>query len=991
MENPAYYRDPTVPPPGWSGRLTVVACWLSLTVVVMGGTATAAWPAQTPAEVAAPACDDLRRDPLPVLTDSEENSTRLSACGYALTHEGAYQRAARVFAAALDMARRRADRSAIARALDGYGLTLGTLGDANRAEPLLQESLTISAELDDQDGMAEASSQLGHLRTMQARYDEARAFHLRSLELWQAIDDGHGVAVALNNIGASYRATGDYLTAGEYYQRSLDGLQQIGDRRRSATVIDNLGRIARSLGDYAKGLDLAREALAIRESFNDREGIGRSLTSLSEVYRAQGNYGAALAALRRGLDLFRAVGAAHSVAETLNNIAVVFEAQGNYGQAARYLRQSLALNDAKVRSGSLTAEIRTHLGEVFFAEGANADAIRSLKRSLVLCAASGFEPQAADARLVLARVYARTGRLFLAADTLQTVLAFRTTSGDSRGRADALIELADVELARNNLAHALALATEARDLTSAMELHEVGWLAMTTVGRVELALGRLQDARAAFDAAIAVVEDMRLHSGGGEETRSRFFSDRLAPYQARIALALAGSHIADAFHVAEQSKARVLLDVIRGDRLPITNTMSDEERQREISLRTALTSVNRELQVAAQTVPRNEPRLDALRRKRESRRLEYEDFQARLYEGHPSLRVSRAAVPIVSATEAQQLAGPDTAIVEFAVAHDRIHAFVITGTGICSFTLAIRPAALALKVRTFRKMVATRDLRASDSARDLHALVLGPMQAALEGKTSVVVVPDGMMWDLPFQALQSPTGRYLIEDKAISYAPSVTVWRETMRAHAAGTGAANILALANPGSGANALPETATEVTQLSRAYGTSRIVVGREAREDRWKAQAPDYRVLHLATHGVVDNASPLYSHLVLAPPEPGDRDDGLLEGWEIMRLSLRAELVILSACDTARGRVAPGEGVIGLMWALFVAGSPATLLSEWQVESASTTALMVAFHREWAAGQRGVSKARALQLAAVRVLRTKSFAHPFYWAGFVLAGDGR
>jgi CHAT domain-containing protein len=104
-----------------------------------------------------------------------------------------------------------------------------------------------------------------------------------------------------------------------------------------------------------------------------------------------------------------------------------------------------------------------------------------------------------------------------------------------------------------------------------------------------------------------------------------------------------------------------------------------------------------------------------------------------------------------------------------------------------------------------------------------------------------------------------------------------------------------------------------------------------------------------------------------------------------------LRADLVILSACETARGRVAAGEGMLGLMWAVFVAGSPATLVSQWRVDSTSSTALMIAFHQQWNTEGGRVSKARALQAASIGVLQTSGFAHPFYWAGFILAGDGR
>jgi CHAT domain-containing protein len=142
-----------------------------------------------------------------------------------------------------------------------------------------------------------------------------------------------------------------------------------------------------------------------------------------------------------------------------------------------------------------------------------------------------------------------------------------------------------------------------------------------------------------------------------------------------------------------------------------------------------------------------------------------------------------------------------------------------------------------------------------------------------------------------------------------------------------------------------------------------------------------------------MLNNASPMYSHLVLAP---GDKnEDGLLEAWEIMQLDLKADLAVLSACETARGRFGAGEGMIGLTWSLFVAGVPTTVVSQWKVESASTRDLMVSFHRGLSSSPRDskakATKTEALRRASLKLLKNPETSHPFYWAGFVLVGDGR
>jgi CHAT domain-containing protein len=308
-------------------------------------------------------------------------------------------------------------------------------------------------------------------------------------------------------------------------------------------------------------------------------------------------------------------------------------------------------------------------------------------------------------------------------------------------------------------------------------------------------------------------------------------------------------------------------------------------------------------------------------------------------------------------------------------------------------------------VRELRRRLAARDLEAVALASRLYRRLLQPAEAQLAGRSRLVVIPDGVLWELPFQALSPRPGRYLIEERSLSYAPSLTVLREMQRhRHAPLPGAPALLAFGNPTLGETQkrrglalmggetlapLPEAERQVRELARLYGSaaSRVYVGPEASEARAKAEAPRARVLHFATHGLLDGADPLYSQLVLAAPGPADTEDGLLEAREILELDLSADLAVLSACETGRGRVSAGEGLIGLSWAFFVAGVPTTVVSQWQVEAGSTAALMLAFHRELRAGH---GQAEALQRAMRELLRRPQWRQPFFWAGFAVMGDG-
>jgi CHAT domain-containing protein len=357
-----------------------------------------------------------------------------------------------------------------------------------------------------------------------------------------------------------------------------------------------------------------------------------------------------------------------------------------------------------------------------------------------------------------------------------------------------------------------------------------------------------------------------------------------------------------------------------------------------------------------------------------------------------------------------------SALLEYVVTDDATYLFVVTkphgrtAAETKVFTIPIKHADLAKQIENFRRRLAERNLNFRASSHKLYDLLLKPARALLGGKSSLVIAPGDRLWDLPFQALLDDAGRYLIERSAVSYAPSLTVLRE-MRARSDrrrdGVATSTLLALGNPLIGQETverarlslrdgklhpLPEAEAEVRALGRLYGArrSKVYIGPAAREDRLKAEAGQARIIHFATHGVMNNAAPLYSYLALAQ---GDKnEDGLLEAWELMRLDLKADLAVLSACETARGRTSAGEGVIGLTWALFVAGTPATVVSQWEVESASTRDLMLAFHRQLratrAAGK--LTKAESLRQAALKLMKNPQTYHPFYWAGFVLVGDG-
>jgi CHAT domain-containing protein len=261
---------------------------------------------------------------------------------------------------------------------------------------------------------------------------------------------------------------------------------------------------------------------------------------------------------------------------------------------------------------------------------------------------------------------------------------------------------------------------------------------------------------------------------------------------------------------------------------------------------------------------------------------------------------------------------------------------------------------------------------------------------------------------LPFQSLVDGKGRYFIERRTMFYTPSLSLLAWYANHPRASEAKEDVLVMANPqlssqttrmaravrrGESMGPLPEAEDEARAIKAMYGSeATVVTGSDATEAFLKRNANRYRIIHLATHAVFDNTSPLHSHLLLAAGKDS-AEDGLLEAREIMNLDLAPDLVILSSCETGRGEVRGGDGLIGMSWALLVAGCPTAVVSQWKVGSAGTEKLMTEFHKRLSKlppDRRRAAAARSLRAADLALMQMPEYRYPYDWSAFVVIGNG-
>ncbi|HKG79466.1 MAG TPA: CHAT domain-containing tetratricopeptide repeat protein, partial [Pyrinomonadaceae bacterium] len=712
-------------------------------------------------------------------------------------------------------------------------------------------------------------------------------------------------------------------------EKALVLSRQLADKELTARILNILGTSHTELGNPATGLEYFEKARVLSEEVNDKATLNEVLTNIGRLYTAQGRYAEGLDHLQKSLKIIEAMGSAgdrRSLANKLLTIGLIYRRQGRLDQALAYARRSLAIfEETDDKFG--VANLQNNIGVIYKVQSSYEEALEWFQKAMHGYQALKATPGIARSLNNIGDTYRLQGHYDEALGPLQQGLRLREQMTDRGAVSLSLNNLGRLYQDQHKYPEMLDVSRRAAQVAASLNDSEELWTAQERIGRALVGLGQLEEARNSFVAAISTMESLRRNVAGGEQQQQSFLENRLSPWLGMIDLLVSQGKQAEALTFAEQSKARVLLETLQAGRANIRQSWSKEEQQADEQHRLRLVSLNSKLTAEVRRDKADASRVAELKAEVEKARLEYEDFETRLYAAHPEIRMRRGEAPLIKSEELSSLL-PDasSALLEYVVGEDQTYLFVVTkgkpAANVRVYTLPIKRDELTKQTEAFRQQLAGRDLGFRASASRLYQLLIKPAEAQLRGRTNLVIAPDNILWDLPFQTLITGANRFMIEDSAIAYAPSLTVLREMTgrrRVEAAHATPDTLLALGNPVLGSETikragltlrdgkldpLPEAEQEVKALGRLYGVSRskVYTGTEAREDRVKGEATGAKILHFATHGMLNNASPMYSHLALAGG--GANEDGLLEAWELMQLNLHADLAVLSACETARGR---------------------------------------------------------------------------------------
>lgn len=861
-------------------------------------------------------------------------------------------------------------------------------------------------------------------------YEEARAI---------AVDTGdlERTAMVLYNVAVlQLDCAPDRAPAA--FDEAIAAARSADDLVSEAYSYRQLALLAKHRGDLDAALDDLGRAWSLAERAGSDAGEVRAAVSHEQgnLYRRLGRLPEALESYERSADLNESLGRPDHLTDALLSLGALALDLRRPEDAEEYNARALRAAES-ARDQSRQSDALRELGAVYHRREDYLRAEEFFRRALAATEQLDAGPKRtralAAARFRLGAALLEQGRPGDAVVEFRAALESQRDAGNQveealtlRELGVALGRLGETALALENLSAALDLNREHGDPL------RVVW----TLHRLAVVQAGVDPRRALQTLEEAIQIGQRVRSGlSNDLLRAGFAEGPRRLYDLYVDLLVATGDESAAFTASEEGRARALLDLLTEARVELGADVAPELRAEQRAIDGRIAWLQNELSDAV-IAGRDARRQAALKADLERAEQEWWRLDAAIRARSPGYQELRAP-RVVTAEQVRRDLPPGRALLEYWLGDEHAYVFVLTPE---TFALVALPPTREIQAQVTALRSALLALApplefgqpAHRLYRELVAPALAATRAAGEPIRELVIVPDGALHLIPFEALITAAPRagdrfedlgYLLRDLSISYAPSATVlaslesgvMRPGGERETRSEPPLQFLAFADPrydrplalncpderGSAGGSPSDSAVraeplgrlagsraEVQAIERLYGRrSRVYLGSEASEERIKsdpAVAAAERV-HLAVHGVVCESFPERSGLVFALA--GGREDGILQTREIFGLRLAADLVVLSACETGVGRLVSGEGVVGLTRAFFYAGAPSLVVSLWQVSDRSTAPLMASFYEHL---DRGEDKAVALQRSRLALIEAGgSGAAPFYWAPFVVQGS--
>jgi len=815
----------------------------------------------------------------------------------------------------------------------------------------------------------------------------------RGLELARQQNDLEYEGKFLHVVGRSHWRLNDYARALECFEEGLRIANDIGDKSVAEFNSGGLGLVYSNQANYHKALRYFYQAWRLSQETNNVEWQPSWLSDVAGVYKKLGDYDKAIELYEKAIAQAQRTSGETLVLYLVGAIATAYKGKGDFVKALEYYESGV-----RIQTSEFQSEWLIDMGVIYQALGQQDEAFEAYAKARQINKEFGYPRIEAIALNQLGRLYGDLSEFDLSTAYLEQALEIGQTIAEPPIVWESYVGLAsnlEKQVRLEQSMHYYALAISEIDKVRS-QLYSENYRAEFIVRHLEI-----------YEKFINLL--LRLH----DENPDKGYDRR-------------------AFNYAQERTASSMLDMLANNARLVSKGIDEAALARKSSIEKELQKIQSSISKEVSKDNLDQRILDSLHVELTKIRNRHEEIREEILTNYPAYAsLTGEAVTLTIEEIQEKVLADDQVLLQYLLCEKESFLFILDKHSMTVERIG------APRVNIEKKIVElTKPLRETASltnikfdlelARELYDILVAPASKFLQKRQHLLIIPDGILYYLPFEALVTDVNQgttkkdiwyasygdaeYLIERNPISYVPSVSVLQHLNKRQMTKQSDVELLAFGNPNYYSisedekqllssldwnfSPLRYSMDEISGIGKLFKNRRLLLGAEATEENVKSLSQNSNILHFSVHGLLDARQPLYSALVLSQDQD-ETEDGFLQAYEIYNLDLNADLVTLSACETGLGRLQRGEGIIGLTRAFMYAGARSVMLSLWKVHDESTTEFMTAFYQNWR--KKGVSHVEALRYTKLQLMKKTaemdgqkiSYAHPFFWAPFVITGQ--
>lgn len=825
----------------------------------------------------------------------------------------------------------------------------------------------------------------------------------------------------LYDLGKKYRAEGENQKSIDSFKDAIKLSQEIRSMEHEVKCLRQLSITYWNLNDFYEYFHLNEKALRIAQILKHEKEEGRCSKNLGLFYWKLDYFSKAIEYYEKALLIAENLGDNVMIPDYLNHIGVIYRNIGNYEKSLDYLTRAYS-KAQEIKDGNLLSMILNNIGNTYRDKGllsSNKEdfylALNNQERSLAIAKKNKDTKTEIEVLNNLGSVYTDLKNYQKALEYFKLGYVKAEEIQDLESLGMILNNIGIIYFNQGNYEESTQYYQKAIDLAQKLEGGQILWEAFFEIGNSYAKQNKYFEALKNYKNSIRIIENIRSQLRLEELKASYMGTDkRIEAYHNLINILVAlhkeNSEIGydrEAFNYLERAKARAFLDSLEVSQVDISLGINFKLKNQENELMKDISNIYNKLLAAEltseeitslqQQLTEKENELERLKREIRSKSPDYADLK------YPE---------IISLKDTQKkLLDSKTAFFAYTIGNDNSYGFSITKKSLKIFPIPKKPIIQNL-ISEYLKTIADKDTKDFSLGYELfRSLVLPGLDKDIE---KIIFIPADILHFLPFETLITKDQglHWLIEDYKIAYAPSISSYREIIQRKKATRSKRHydILAFGDPDfgqleTGANGgdifqnfyssnafnfyrLKFSGIEIEKIESLFKRDKeeIFVRDAATESQLKnLDLDDYKIIHFATHSLIDDKKPARSSIVLSLKND-TMEDGFVQMREIYNLKLNADLVTLSACQTGLGQYIKGEGIEGLNRAFFFAGSSSVLMSLWAVNDLATYQLMERFYTHLRSSSKIINSIREAKL---EMIDSDTVSHPYYWAGFIVSGE--